>query len=60
MDIIKLKEKKSLGKYKCSCGLIVRLYEEDISDNNWYNVNCWKCPCCDKVNDYGKEKQVGL
>lgn len=65
MDIIKLKEKKRLGKYKCSCGLVVRLYETDIEDYDDasasdYGFRGWKCPCCDKVNHFHKEDQIGL
>lgn len=63
MDVIKLKDKNSLGKYKCSCGLIVRLYETDIEDYDDafdYEFKGWKCPCCDKVNHFHKEDQIGL
>ena len=46
MDIIKYTSKsKCLGKHKCSCGLVVRLYEEDLN-----NSNQWTCPGCDTCN----------
>lgn len=65
MDVIKLKEKKSLGKYKCSCGLVVRLYEADIEDYDDafasdYGFRGWKCPCCEEVNHFNKNYQIGL
>lgn len=67
MDVIKLKEKKSLGKYKCSCGLVVRLYETDIEDYDDdsddasdYAFKGWKCPCCEEVNHFNKKYQIGL
>lgn len=46
MDVIKYTGKsKCLGKHKCSCGLVVKLYEEDLNSSNQ-----WTCPGCDSHN----------
>ena len=46
MDVIKYTGKsKCLGKHKCSWGLVVKLYEEDLNSSNQ-----WTCPVCDTCN----------
>ena len=52
MDIIKMKNRnhQRLGKFECDCGLVVKLYEDDLKNN------CWQCPYCLKQHSYRPKK----